>query len=107
MLNCVTWIQIALSCILKPKTFTKILLLMLTDGLIHKIIIKKRNRPLPIGRNKKVIGKLKDELGGKIMIKFSTLRAKAYAFKLDHDNEAEKAKGTEKCIVKREITFKN
>ena len=49
----------------------------------------------------------KDELGGKIMTEFCALRAKAYAFKLDDDSEKEKAKGTKKCIVKREITFKN
>ena len=41
------------------------------------------------------------------MIEFCALRAKAYAFKLDDDNEVKKAKGTKKCIVKREITFKN
>ena len=41
------------------------------------------------------------------MIEFRALRAKAYAFKLDDDNEVKKAKGTKKCIVKREITFKN
>ena len=28
---------------------------------------KDENRPLPIGKNKKVIGKSKDELSGKIM----------------------------------------
>ena len=67
---------------------------------------KKLNRPLPIGKNKKAIGKFKDELGGKIMSEFCALRAKAYAFKLDDDNEVKKAKGTKKCIVKREITFK-
>ena len=41
------------------------------------------------------------------MIELCALRAKAYAFKLDDDNEVKKAKGTKKCIVKREITFKN
>ena len=68
---------------------------------------EKDKRPLPIGKNKKVIGMFKDELGGKIMTEFCALRAKAYAFKLDDDNEVKKAKGTKKCIVKREITFKN
>ena len=68
---------------------------------------KKDKRPLPIGKNKKVIGMFKDELGGKIMTEFCALRAKAYAYKLDDDTEMKKAKGTKKCIVKREITFKN
>ena len=49
----------------------------------------------------------KDEIGGKIMTEFSALRAKTYAFKLDDDTEMEKAKGTKKCIVKRELMFKN
>ena len=41
------------------------------------------------------------------MIEFCALRAKAYALKLDDDNEVKKAKGTKKSIVKREITYKN
>ena len=41
------------------------------------------------------------------MTEFCALRAKAYALKLDDDNEVKKVKGTKKCIVKREITFKN
>ena len=64
-------------------------------------------RPLPIGKNKKVIGVFKDELGRKIMIEFCVLRVKAYAYRLNDDTEIKKAKGTKKCIVKRELTFKN
>ena len=49
----------------------------------------------------------KDELGGKIMTEFCALRAKVYAYKLDDDTERKKAKGTKKCIVKRQIASKN
>ena len=66
----------------------------------------KDKRPLPIGK-KKVIGMFKDQLSGKIITEFCALRTKAYAFKLDDDTEKKEAKGTKKCIVKREITFKN
>ena len=36
--------------------------------------------PLPIGKSKKLPGRFKDELGGKIMKKFCALRAKTYAY---------------------------
>ena len=68
---------------------------------------EKDKRPLPIGKNKKVIGMFKDELGGKIMTEFCALRAKTYAYKLVDNTETKKAKGTKKCIVKRELMFKN
>ena len=59
------------------------------------------NRPLPIGKNKKVIGLMKDELGGKIMTEFAALRAKTYPYLMDDGNSDKKAKGTKKCVVKR------
>ena len=68
---------------------------------------KKDNRPLPIGKNKKVIGLFKDELSDKIVTEFCAFRAKAYSYKLYDDTEHKKAKGTKKCIIKREIIFEN
>ena len=74
---------------------------------------KNDKRPLPIGINKKVLGKLKDDLGGKIMIEFVALKAKTYSYLIggynDEDYEKnniinKKAKGTKKCI---RITSKN
>ena len=47
------------------------------------------------------------KLGDKIMTEFCALRAKKYAYKLDDDTERKKAKGTNKCIVKRELMFRN
>ena len=63
------------------------------------------NRPLPTGKNKKVIGLMKDELGGKIITEFVTLRPKTYSYLTDDGKEDKKAKGTKKCLIKRMIKF--
>ena len=63
------------------------------------------NRPLPTGKNKKIIGLMKDELGRKIIMEFVTLRPKIYSFLTDDGKEDEKAKGTKKCIIKKMIKF--
>ena len=63
------------------------------------------NRPLPTGKNKKVIGLMKDELGGKIITEFVTLRPKAHLFLTDDGKEDKKAKGTKKCVIKKMIKF--
>ena len=63
------------------------------------------NRPLPTGKNKKVIGLMKDELGGNIIMEFVTLRPKTYSYLTDDCKEDKKAKGTKKCLIKRMIKF--
>ena len=63
------------------------------------------NRPLPTGTNKKVTGLMKDELGGKIITEFVTLRPKTYSYLIDDCKEDKKAKGTKKCVIKRMIKF--
>ena len=62
-------------------------------------------RPLQTGKNKKVIGLMKDELGEKIITEFVTLRPKTYSFLTDDGKEDKKAKGTKKCIIKKMIKF--
>ena len=62
---------------------------------------------LPIGKNKKVIGLLKDELGGKIMKEFVALRVKIYAYLMDDDGEEKKSKGKKKCVIIHKLMFKN
>ena len=62
-------------------------------------------RPLPTGKNKKVIRLMKDELGGKIITEFVTLRPKTYSFLTDDGKEDKKAKGTKKCIIQKTIKF--
>ena len=56
----------------------------------------KLDRPLPKGRNKKIIGLIKNELGQKIMTKFVGLRARTYSYLIDDGSEDKKAKGTNK-----------
>ena len=63
------------------------------------------NRPLPMGKNKKAIGLMKDELGGKIITEFVTLRLKTYSYLSDDDKEDKKAKGTKKCVIENTIKF--
>ena len=58
-------------------------------------------RPLPTGNNKKVIGLMKDELGGKVITEFVALRPKTYSYLTDDCKEDKKAKGTKKCVVKK------
>ena len=59
---------------------------------------KNDKRPLPTGKNEKVPGLFKDELGGKIMVEVVALRPKAYAYLMDDGSDHKKAKGTKKSV---------
>ena len=66
------------------------------------------DRPLPKGKNKKVIGLMKDELEGKIMKEFVGLRAKTYSYLKNNNNEDKKVKGIKKkCLIKRKLKFQD
>ena len=61
--------------------------------------------PLPIGKNKKAIGLMRDELGGEIITEFIALRPKTYSYLTDNDKIDKKAKVTKKCVIKKMIKF--
>ena len=63
------------------------------------------DRPLPKGKNKKVIGLMKDELGGGIITEFVVLRPKTYSYITNDFTELKKAKGTKKRVVKKMLRF--
>ena len=58
------------------------------------------DRPLPKGKNKKVIGLMKDELGGGIITAFGGIMT-------DEFIEMKKAKGTKKCVIKKMLKFED
>ena len=63
--------------------------------------------PLPKEKSKKLIGLMKDELGGQIMKEFAGLRAKAYSHLKENNDEDKKARGTKKCVLKRKLNFQD
>ena len=63
-------------------------------------------RPLPVGKIKKVIGLMKDKLGGEIMKEFISLRPKMYSYRVG-SSEPKKCKGIKKCVAKKTISFED
>ena len=63
------------------------------------------NRSLSTGNNKKVLGLMKDELGGKSMTIFVALRPRKYSYLMDDGKNDKKAKGTKKCVIKLRLKF--
>ena len=63
------------------------------------------NRPLPKGKNKEVIGLIKDELGGKIITEFEALRPKTYSNLIGDGKNDKEAKGTKRYVIKKILKF--
>ena len=66
------------------------------------------DKPLPKGKNKKVIGFLKDKLGGKIMTEIVILKPKTYSYLMDNNGTQitkKKAKGTKKFVIWPRLKF--
>ena len=63
----------------------------------------KRESPFYNDKNKKVIGKMKDELNGEIIEQFLGLRAKMCSLKIKKE-EMKKAKSVKKNVVKKDIS---
>ncbi|XP_031550280.1 uncharacterized protein LOC116287732, partial [Actinia tenebrosa] len=57
-------------------------------------------------KNKKVIGKMKDEMSGKPIIEYVGLKPKMYSV-LKMDGAEKKAKGVKKYVVKKDITHES
>ena len=63
---------------------------------------------IPTGKNKKVIGMMKDECSGKVIEEFVGLRPKLYCYrKKEKEEEEKRCKGIKKNVIEKEITFQN
>ena len=58
----------------------------------------------PNRKNKKLIGLMKDELGGKVIKKFVGLGAKMYSYSLDDGSKSQKS---QQGAIKRKLKFEN
>ena len=70
------------------------------------------DRPLSTGRNKKVIGLMKDELGGRVITEFAASRPKTYSYLTDDCKEDKKAKGIKfndykNCLLNSAVILKS
>ena len=81
----------------------------ITDNVQTRFNISGYNpdHPLPVGLNKKVIGLMKEELGGAMMTEFVALRPKLYSYRKLDGSEDKKCKGIKKCVVKKTLTFED
>ena len=64
------------------------------------------DHPLYDNRNKKALGKMKDECGGRVINEVIAVRPKMYSVEVGEKN-VRKAKGVKKCVIEKEITHEH
>ena len=92
---------------IKTKDFYKDISGDVTEWFDTSNYEKNHSSGIPTGMNKKVIGMMKDEAGGRQITEFVGLRSKLYAYKMDCGKEEKKCKGVKKGVVKKDITFED
>jgi hypothetical protein len=65
-----------------------------------------KDHPLWSDANKKKVGLMKDEAGGKIILEFVGLRAKLYSYKCE-EKETKRCKGVKRAVVKKDIAHED
>ena len=105
--NCVTRILIALLFIFLLKIFFEEFSNDVERWFDTSNYNENDKRPPSIGKNKRVPGIFKDELGEKIMVEVVALRPKTWSYLMDDGSEHEKAKGTKKCVKKQKLMLEN
>ena len=60
-------------------------------------------KPIPKGKNKKIIGLLENEFGGEMMIEFVALRSKKYSYLKGDGDKNTKTKRTIKSVTKQKL----
>ena len=83
--------------------FIKILQMMLKKDSIRQVM--KLIDPCLQEKNEKVIGLMKDELGGRIMTKFIAPRPQTHPCLIHDDIKVKKSKRTKKCVIKGVLKF--
>ena len=64
------------------------------------------NKLLYSTENQAVVGKMKDEVGGKIITEFVGLRSKLYSLTVEGESKDKKvAKGVKRCVINKELKF--
>ena len=58
-------------------------------------------------RNKKALGKMKDECGGEVINEVVAVRPEIYSVDLEGQKNIRKAKGVKKNVIEKEITYEH